>query len=337
MASGVSKILIVHTWGIGDWLFFTPVLRALKDDYPGASIAVLLGTPGTRNIVEFYPSVEIIGVADVRKGSWEMIRCALKLRRGHYDVLLFTAGVDSRKADKMAFLIRAEKKVALKTTEHRPLFLNFVAHYDNALHRVQNNLNLAQLIQLVVPKDAVPYLPWRRNVEVIPGSVLIHPGSDPATAYKRWPAEKFALVAEELLARGRRVSVILGPAELDLAEFFSKLHKYGRFRIYSDMPLRAVLEVISTHELFFNSDSGLGHIAAALNRRIVTIYGPEDPGTTRPYAEEVAIIKTSKNLDCMPCIRPGGRLGCSERHCLADIEVGTVMPLLDGSSEVRAV
>jgi len=324
----MRRILIVHTWGIGDWLFFTPVITVLKETWPDVHIEVILGKPGTRNIVEHYPQVHIRAVTDVRKGPWSILKAVVKTWHQKYDALIFTAGVDSRKADKLAFLINAKKKLALRTSRREHHFLTQLVDYDVSLHKVENNLKVLDLLAITHPKNIRPFLPFDKAFEAIPKSILIHPGSDSNCTFKRWPVERFASVAEKLIQRNWTVSVVLGPGEEELSVAFTGLRDYNKFRIYQNLTLTEVSDVICKYEVFLNNDSGLGNMAAALGKKVVSIFGPGDPTLTRPYGNHCVIIRTARKLECMPCMRPGGLYGCSKALCVADIGVDVVTKVL---------
>lgn len=324
----MRRVLIVHTWGIGDWLFFTPVIRALTENHPGIEIDVILGTPGAKQIVELYPKVHIQTVTDTTKGIGGILKAVTKTWRKKYDSVLFTAGVNSRKADKLAALIRADRKIALLTSQHKPRFLSDVAQYDPSIHRLENNLKFLNILQIETSNNHYPFLPFRTAEKVIPNSILLHPGSDPHNTYKRWPIERFVSLSEKLLQYNWQVSVVLGPGEIDLAQAFLSLHKNDKFKIYQQITLKEVLGVIYRHQILLTNDTSLGHLAAALRKRVVAIFGPGDPVQVRPYSTNCVVIRTAKNMKCMPCMLSGNQRGCAEAPCVAGIEEGSVIEVL---------
>lgn len=326
--NNLHKILIIHTWGIGDWLFFTPVIKVLKGTWSDVYIEVILGTPATRSIVELYPEVHIREVVDVRKWPLGMIKAVVKTWPKRYDAVVFTAGVDSHKADKLASLIRADRKIALLTRQHKPRFLSDVAQYNPCIHRVENNLKVLDMLQIKRPNQHSPFLPFRISEKSMPNSILLHPGSGARSAFKRWPIQRFVCLSEKLLRENWSVSVVLGPAEIELAQAFSSLQKNDKFEIYQHMTLQEVLHVVCRHQILLNNDTGLGHLAAALGKRVITIFGPGDPVQVRPYSTNCVVVRTTKDMKCMPCMRSGGQYGCSEAPCVADIEEGSVMEAL---------
>ena len=324
----MMRILIVHTWGIGDWMFFTPVIRALTESYPDIEIDVILGTPGAKQIVELYPNMHIHTVADVTKGIRGILKILAKTWRKRYDSALFTAGVSSRKADALAALIRADRKIGLLTSRHAPRFLTDVAQYDPSIHRLENNLKFLDALHIETSDNHFPFLPFETADKVIPDSILLHPGSDPHNMYKRWPIERFVSVSEKLLRRNWQVSVVLGPGETDLAQAFLPLQKDDKFTIYRGIILKEVLNVICQHEILLANDTSLGHLAAALRKRVIAIFGPGDPVQVRPYNTNCVVIRTAKNMKCMPCMLSGNQRGCAEALCMADIDEDSVIEVI---------
>ena len=327
----MKKFLVIHTWGIGDWLFFTPVLKALKDEYPGAEIDVLIGKPLTAKAVELYPEVKIRAVTDSLNGFSGMVKAVLSLRKNKYDAALFTAGLDSKKADLLSLLIRAKKKYALRSLNHTPHFLSGSLSFEAGVHQVENNLKLLDLMGIARPESPAPYLPAPPSEKPLPGSFLLHPGCDSRSSYKRWPAGRFSDLAGKLLNSGRRVSVILGPGEEDLSKFFMSLTRNDNFSLYSGRSLAETVEIINGHEFFINTDSGLGHIAGALGKKTVTIFGPADPKKSRVYSKRAVTVVRPDRLDCMPCFRPGGKYGCEDKRCLSLIQADDIIKVLSAN------
>ncbi|MHB9074061.1 MAG: glycosyltransferase family 9 protein [Desulfobaccales bacterium] len=324
----MEKILIVHTQGIGDWLMFTPALRCLREAFPRAQLEVILGDPGTPQIVRLYPEVRLRAAFNMSKNHWplHMLIELSTIWGTKYDALIFTAGINSAKADKLALFIRAGQKVALSTGDHCHRFINRLARYDHSRHMVENNLQIVSLLGIKGGADPSPYLPFPGAPVAFPGSVLIHPGSGPLQKVKRWPASRFAETAKGLLSQGRKCSVILGPAESELFPAFAPLEKLPGFTLYRNLSFNEVLKMISSHETLCNSDSGLGHIAAALGRRTVSIFGPANPRAARPYSRHSTVITTSLDLPCMPCW--GVSYGCPEPVCLLSIPPAKLLQVL---------
>jgi ADP-heptose:LPS heptosyltransferase len=293
---------------------FTPTLRALRKALPQSQIDVLIGTPATVQIVRQYPEISQIRNMDVRASLWSVVQAALRARSAGYDILVITDGVRGWKA-KLFALLSGIGTVIL------PLPPSTGIHAD---HRVLRNLRALSKLGLETALEIQPYLAnsWGPPIK---GSVLIHPGCDGIHSFKRWPAERFASLATRLSDEGCTVTIVLGPSELELEDLFRKEASKSLITVFANKPFVEVLLQLARHEICITSDSGLGHVAAALGRRVVTIFGPANHDVIRPFSESAVTIRASdQSLTCRPCIRLGGRMGCPERPCLTQIEVEQV-------------
>ncbi len=333
----MKRFLVIHTWGIGDWLFFTPVLRALRSAYATCAIEAILGTPATKDIVRIYPEITSTNTFDVRGAPWRIWELAVRKSIRSYDAIIFSAGMHAYRCALTARLFRGKIKVAVTKGGHAPGVRT--EEYDPTLHAVENNHKLLRLLDLSPVEGGRPYLPVKAESGVTPGSVLIHPGCDRENPFKRWPLDRFVRVAERLLNSGAKVSVILGPSELEMAPKFSKLEKRPGFSLLINLPLDAALKSIAAHQLLLNSDSGLGHLAAAIGLTTVSIFGPADPIICRPYSDRSVFVVPGTDYapPCMPCMVFGGRRGCNEIPCLKAISADEVVEtVLNALATVKA-
>ena len=127
----------------------------------------------------------------------------------------------------------------------------------------------------------------------------IHAGSS-LPRDKRLPAEKFRIVIQNFLDRFPDAPVLLffGPEDEDILPQFSGIDE--RVMFVSDQPLRTVARLISKLRALLAGDTGLGHIAAAFGVPVVTLAGPTQVSSTRPWSNENIILRNG-DLPCMPC------------------------------------
>lgn len=133
--------------------------------------------------------------------------------------------------------------------------------------------------------------------------VVIHPGSSggPKQIDKRIPVDVARRVADNIVRSGQDLSIafIFGPDDIDVIPNFQDLGP--RQAVLSGCSLPITVAIIAKSVGFIGSDSGLGHIAAALDVPTITLIGPTIPSETAPYGARATTIKRLEPLDCQPC------------------------------------
>ena len=308
---------------------FSPTLLGLKRLAPEVDIDVLVGTPSTGDLVRLYGNVRSVYTMNVRKSFASVVKAGLAARSRRYDWIVFTFGIARWKARLFALLVGAQTCDPLRGERDIP-------SAGRRKHRVLENLELLCSLGVRDWIDPRPYLDgnWPTESE---NAVLLHPGGDSFRAFKRWPVGQFVQLARSLTDLGYSVTVALGPSEAELEMAFRR-NCDAQVSIASGLPLSQMLECVARHRICVTSDSGLGHIAAAMGRRVVTIFGPADPEAVRPYSDNAIVVTISRGRPaCMPCIKPGGRFGCPERPCLTGIGVSQVVAAVQAVAEADVV
>ena len=147
------------------------------------------------------------------------------------------------------------------------------------------------------------------------------PGAEYGPA-KRWPARHFATLASELAQRGYTVWLLGSKKDQQVGDEILALAKLGAplRNLCGNTSLTQAIDLIASADFIVCNDSGLMHVAAALNRPLVAVYGSSSPGFTPPLSAHAKII--SLKLECSPCFKrecPLGHLDCLNKLAVQQV------------------
>ena len=130
--------------------------------------------------------------------------------------------------------------------------------------------------------------------------VAMCPGSTNSRA-KRWPAERFAAVAEMLFEQLDVNIVLVGAAEeLNISEEVARHMRVPPIVLTGKTDLAQTAAVLKASDLLVTNDTGPAHVAAAVGCPVVVIFGPTNPVTTRPFSDTAEVVR--RPPDCAPCM-----------------------------------
>ena len=141
------------------------------------------------------------------------------------------------------------------------------------------------------------------------------PGAEYGEA-KRWPASYFAEVARHKIAQGWQVWLFGSDKEKQAAGQINNEASGKCIDFTGRTSLAEAVDLMSLVNTVVTNDSGLMHVAAALDKKVIALYGSSDPNFTPPLNHNARII--SLNLDCSPCFKRECPLG--HTRCLTDIK-----------------
>ena len=150
------------------------------------------------------------------------------------------------------------------------------------------------------------------------------PGAEYGEA-KRWPVENYAEVAKQKLAEGWQVWLFGSEKDKASAVQINTLASNACLDFTGRTALAEAVDLMSLADTVVSNDSGLMHVAAALDKNLVALYGSSDPGFTPPLNAKAQIV--SLNLSCSPCFKRECPLGTLA--CLRDISPDSVLKLIN--------
>ncbi|MGA2285816.1 MAG: glycosyltransferase family 9 protein [Dehalococcoidia bacterium] len=313
----IRSILVLCTAGIGDALWSTPVLRALRARHPDAAIAVLVSQKrGTRQVFEGSPFVDecIVVDWDYRALPGGLARFLRLLRGRSFDMTVFTfpgAGIGSRL---LAHLIGAPVRAGYKGFGSRFL-LTLAVPLDARQHSLKINLDLASAVGAAI-EDARLDLPidegdrayaeelTRKNGDMLGEALVgVHPGGFPDIPEKAWPSERFAQVIDALQENaGVRVLLFGGPQDDERVGRILSSLKGGPPLLATGLTLRQMAALFQECRVLITNDCGPLRVAEAVGTPAIALFGPTDPALVGPYeAWAGRYIVIRKQIPCGPC------------------------------------
>lgn len=140
----------------------------------------------------------------------------------------------------------------------------------------------------------------RRGADTSRPIVALCPGSTNSRA-KRWHTERFAALADRLVEEARASVVIIGAREeLDVTKEVVASMRHAPVVLTGETTLAQTTAILSLVQLLVTNDTGPAHLASALGRPTLVIFGPTNPLTTRPFSQTAEIIR--RPPDCAPCM-----------------------------------
>lgn len=351
-----TNILIVGPSWVGDMVMAQVLFILLKQRDPDCRITVL-APAWSRALLDRMPEVEAsinmpVGHGKVDLGArWNL---AHKLVPERYDwaivlpnsfksaLIPAMAGVPKRTGWRGEMRFWLLNDIRLLRKDRYPLMIERFAALAYPPDR-----SLPESLprpKLQINKERVDELTGQLDLSLEQPVLALCPGAEFGSA-KRWPEQYYAEVAAAMMARGWQVWLLgserdqpVGQAIIDAITNSEQaqsryLNREQIFNLAGRTELADAIDLLSAASLVVSNDSGLMHIAAALARPLVVIYGSTSPGFTPPLADRVEVL--SIPVDCGPCFQRE----CPQKHlkCLNDLKpdltLAAIDRLLDGSGQ----
>ena len=332
--ANIRNILVRTPNWIGDVVMSLPAMEALKANFPDSNVTVL-AKPWVKDLLEDTPWVSEILLYEPDRGplnkAKSVIATARRIKQRGYDVaFLFQNAFE---AALLVWLGRIGRRVGYRIDGRGALLTHGVAPDKDtrAAHQVEYYLNLLRQVGLDAPtKDPVlsmPYVRTKRARELIrhrggaSGHVTV--GIGPGAIYgqaKRWPADRFARLADIAAERWKANILIFGSEkEKHIGESVQETMKQPCINLCGNTSLKEAMELLSACDFFVTNDSGLMHVSAALGVPTLAIFGSTDPMATGPRGPKTRVVR--HEVDCAPCLRTS----CpTDFRCMLSVEVEEV-------------
>lgn len=311
-----KRILIVRTDRMGDVILSTPVIRALREAFPNAFLAMMV-RPEYRSLIEGHPDLDAVipydkdGSERGWLGNWRFIQ---RLRRYELDTAVILHSTN--RVILIAWMAGISRRIGYARRlpwllTHR---LAYVKKYGDR-HEWEYNLDLLKLLGIVprphpifVPVDPVAkgrVEAFLRGQGMVPDRplVAIHPGA--SCPSKRWPADRFAAVADRLIERYRvQVVVVTGPDQREVGQSVLRKMRHWAIPAFGTLALPDLAALFQKSRCLISNDSGPVHLAAAVGTPVVAIFGRWGGGLSAvrwgPVGNHHQVLH--RDVGCRPCL-----------------------------------
>jgi lipopolysaccharide heptosyltransferase II len=327
------KILILKPSSLGDVIQALPVLRLLKLHFRDAEMFWWIDS-ALAPLLEGDP--DLAGIVRFERRRWasprhwpEMLRSIRWMREQHFDLVIDLQCL--ARSGAFAWLARGNFLIGLDEVREGARGFYDVAVRRASFHTHAADWYLAVLPQLGVPvhknfqwlperpavaaevkhkwpvafastpHSAIPAAPQRSEGGRAPQLIALQPGA--RWPNKRWPAEHFAELVR-LLAKNFPAArfAILGDAEdKPSGDIISRVLPERCLNLCGETSLPEMVEWLRLCDLMVTNDTGPMHVAAALGKPLIALFGPTEPRRTGPYGQLENVLRI--DLPCSPCLK----------------------------------
>jgi lipopolysaccharide heptosyltransferase II len=341
MRAEPKRILVINTFGIGDMVMATPLLRCLRRAWPSAEVTLLVKAFGAERVIAggaLVDKVLVYRAKDerlLREGTRLLHRL---LAAPGSDVCVVTSGKNPLLAGVASLAARARWRVG-EDIGGKGRFYTHRVPFQPRLHTVRANLRLAAALGLETADHDLFFavseaerafatrflqhrgLLGRRRL------LAVQIGCNPAFSQKRWPVGHWTRLCDMIQRRGIGIPVLLGSR--DERQLATQVKATAALPVHSAVGVTTLGEAAALVEhstAVVGGDGGLLHVAAAVGTPTVAVFGPSDPHRNRPWGNGHRVV--SAGLACSPCY-PRLRHGCDTPRCMEAVDPEVVMEALE--------
>ncbi len=300
------EILVLLLAPLGDTLFATPALKALRNGYPDARVDVMVWEENKEILVGNRNIDNLI----VCRGKGQLLVELQKIREIPYDLSIGLSTFGSF----LSYFVNGLQKTGFKSGELSWLY-DFTVPDNRNIHAVEYCLEIVEKVGGIPDNEPVMDL----NIQISDKKSLekklsnlvfkinkpflaIHPGGK-YFRLKRWPQDSFKELIKIIDRRHNiQVALIGGKADRELARAIidpNYSYNYNPVDLTGLLKIHETVALLERAEVFVGNDSFPMHLAAVAGIPVIGLFGPTNPCNFYPYGTEYRIIRSG--LNCSPC------------------------------------
>jgi ADP-heptose:LPS heptosyltransferase len=309
----------------------TPALRAIRTNFPKSYIAFLVEKESS-DILTFNPYLDQLIILERKRyrNPFYFLEKILQIRKKQFDLVIDFLG--NPRSAYLSFLSGAKRRVGFNLPWRR-FFYNIIMKSDQrpkytAVHKLSALQALGiegfdMKLDFFIPDEANIFAErFFEENGVDQSNLIISISPTSRRHFRRWSLERFARLADWLISRFKATVVLVwGPGEREVVEKVKDLMKEEALICWETKNLFQLGGIVKKCDLHIGNDNGTKHIAVALGKPTISIYGPQDPVSwTHPDSSGHKFLK--RKVDCPDCDKIKHK--CTELSCLDLISVEDV-------------
>lgn len=321
-----NRILIIRLSSIGDVLLTSPMLRVLRRRFPNATIDFVIKKK-FKDAIRTNPHIDHVWPYDIASGLPGLIQLRRKLKTKKFDLILdLHNNFRSRILRKLGAPVRTLKKLKL----NRFLLVKFkINRYPRIIPVHQRYINTTaefgieddgKGLEFYVDAGAQKTVDERLKSELETSRPIIGIAPGAGFAAKRWLPEYFAHTAKVLQQEYQAQIWLFGNQDDRTITDMISEHVNSAVNLAGELPLMQTAAALNRINLLLTNDTGLMHLATALKKPTVAVFGPTVRELGFFPVGENALVVEHPNLSCRPCTHMG-RHECPKGHfkCMREV------------------
>lgn len=332
-----SNILMMKLSALGDTILTVPAIRAVRQRFPEAKIT-FVGGDTNEEILRRCPYIDQVYTFE-RKGILAnpayLFRSIRNLRTENYDLVIHFGQWERLESILIGFT-RGNFKVGFKTRrQYKHWIYDSWIEHSKDIHEVENFNNLVRTFGVTTGNGQPEF--WisksdlenarkilHRNGLVDVRVIVFHPGCGAHGKPREWSINNYVELGKRIFAHFNNIRIILTGSSLEKNRCSYIQNRLGKnaCSVAGETNLGQTAALLKMSDILVSGNTGIIHLGAAVDTKVVALHGPTNPNEWGPYNKESTVIKSSK--PCAPCLYLGFEYKCRKPDCMDEISVDEV-------------
>jgi len=308
----INKIFVIMPGGIGNLVLMLPALKALRKATQGKKITLMIAEPKVAEIIKGENLIDEVILHDrrVSQSLYKKCKFILEMREKKFDLAIVASHTNALRGSLLTLLMGIKHRVG-QDIKGQGLFYTTKVPFSSNLHETDGSIRIMEAMGISMAEkipslslekeDQASAISFLNSQKIESGKYLIgmHIGSGYKQTFKRWPEERFANLAD-MINDKYQCNIIMtgGPQEATLVKETMTLSHSKIINASGKLTIGQTASLIEKCDLFISNDSGLAHIAAAVNTPLIVLFGLTNINRIAPKGAKVFLIKKDVNAHC---------------------------------------